>query len=128
VKLKDRLKIIGVTGIKTVEDNVLSIYNEAGIKAAAFFDAQLNYTYELAIPLKCLPGALSKQPKFNYNIKLNGAAAYGKNLQLTSTSRGDILTFTGGDGVNYTLGPATPQNMLIAYPTDFWGEYTLAKK
>jgi hypothetical protein len=124
LKLKDRLKIIGVAGVKAIEDNVISIYNMEGIKAAAFFDDKLNYTYELAVPLKYL----TKRAKFSYNIKLNGAAAYGKNLQLMQTSHGDILTFTGGDGVNYTLGPATPQNMIIAYPTDFWGEYTLAKK
>jgi len=39
-----------------------------------------------------------------------------------------MITYIGRDGNKYLVGLATPENMIIAYPTDFWGEYTLAKK
>jgi hypothetical protein len=126
-QLTDRFKIIGIIGIKAIEDSVISIYNEEGIKAKSLFDHKIDYTYELSIPLEYLKLSVGQSAKFTYNIKLNGATTNSTNLQIVSTSHGDMIMFTGGDGVNYRI-PATPQGLITAYPTDFSGEYTLSDK
>ena len=123
-QLTKELKLIGLSGIKTIPDSVISIYNDDGIKAASRFDDKLNYTYELEIPLKLL--IKNGQVEFHYDIKLNGAAAGGTNIRVVPGR--NMLIYTGADGVTYNLGDASPQNMNLAYPTDFWGEYSLAKK
>jgi len=125
-QISNTLKIIGVAGIKQIADDAISIYNEEGIKAASRFDNKMHYTYELAIPLKYLEFATDKPLKFTYDIKLNGVIGNGG--RIIDTGRDDIISFVGADGVSYNLGSATPQNMNLAAPTDFWGEYTLAKK
>jgi hypothetical protein len=122
-QLTDKLILIKVEGIRSIEDNILSIYNAEGIKAISLFDKKMNYTCELAIPLKYT--GLNKQRKFNYNVKINGPRGNGSNVQVVNTSRGDMIIYTGSDGVNYGIGLATSQNLALAYPTDFWGEYTL---
>ena len=45
-QLASRLKMIGVEGVKAIEDSVISVYNNDGIKAVGLFDTQLNYTYD----------------------------------------------------------------------------------
>lgn len=124
-KLVDHLKMIEITGTKTITDNTISVYNEQGIRVAALFDNKINYTYELSIPLKYL-GIINGIDKFSYNIKLNGQIPAGSTM--VDVGRPDMILFTGPDGINYSAGRATPENMILAYPTDFWGEYTLAKK
>jgi metal-sulfur cluster biosynthetic enzyme len=104
-------------------DTVISVYNEDGIKAACLFDIKKVYTLELAIALKQLGLSVNDHAKFAYNIRLNGAKAV-------------VVTFT-------PTASSTPQEVAIfekmnaqqnAYagrltaPTDFWGEYILAKK
>jgi hypothetical protein len=126
-QLIEKLKIIGVNGVKSIEDGLISIYNQEGFKATSLFDSKINYTYELSVPLKYFGIAIDKPVQFTYNIKLNGVAVNGSNVQVNSTSHGDIISFTGGDGVNYVLPPML-QALDLASPTDFWGEYTLAKK
>jgi len=121
-------KTIGVNGISEIEDKIISIYNESGIKVAALFDNNIEYTFELCIPLKYLGLGLNSVSKFSYNIKLNGAAVNGRDLRVVSASSGDKVVFTGNDGITYNMGEATPQNLALSYPTDFWGEYTLAKR
>jgi hypothetical protein len=123
-KLADHLKMIGITGTKTIPDNTISVYNEQGIRAAALFDNKINYTYELSIPLKYLD--VIGVDKFSYNIKLNGQIPAGSTM--VDVGRPDRMLFTGPDGITYSLGKATPENLILAYPTDFWGEYILAKK
>lgn len=125
-KISNSLKLIGVAGIKQIRDDVISIYNEEGINAASRFDHKIAYTYELAIPLKYLQFTVDKPVKFSYNIKLNGIIPKGSSM--VDTGRPDIIVFVGPDGKNYTTGKATPENMALAYPTDFWGEYVLARK
>lgn len=104
--LQARTKTIGVKGIKDVSDMAISIYNEEGIKAAALFDTGLTYTYELAIPLKYLD--LPRDAPFAYHLKIN------------APDETPVL---------HPGGPPPPPMMLTSTaPTDFWGEYTLAKK
>ena len=123
-KLADHLKMIGITGTKTITDNTISVYNEQGIKAAALFDNKINYTYELSIPLKYLD--VIGIDKFSYNIKLNGKIPTGSTM--IDIGRQDRILYKGPDGIMNSAGSATPENMILVYPTDFWGEYTLAKK
>jgi len=123
--LSTKYKLIGISGIGAIKDSLLSIYNTEGLKAAALFDNQLNYTYEMAIPLKYLK--LNNASKFTYNIKLNAATIDGRKLEI-STARPDLnlVMYTGADGVTYQLDRG-PQSLALVAPTDFWGEYTLAK-
>ncbi len=126
-QLNDKLKLIGVEGVKSITDSVISIYNTEGIKAMALFDNKIYYTYELSVPLKQIGLTVAQQTKFSYNIRVNGPNK-GNIRVIERDGYNDILTYTGADGVNYGIGLATPENMTMAYPTDFWGEYTLAKK
>jgi hypothetical protein len=87
---------------------------------AGMFDSNVNYNFELAIPLKLLNGASN----FSYNIQLNGYAYNGTNLEAI---RDRFLTYIGADGERYMLGEPTPRNWSLATPSSFWGEYTLAK-
>lgn len=122
-KLTSNFKTIAVTGSKLIADSVISIYNVEGIKALSLFDDNLNYNYELAVPLKFLEPYIEKDKSFNYNIKLNGLA---KNAKIEIIPRGRGLLFKGKNGVQYSL-PSNPESMDIAYPTDFSGKYILAK-
>jgi len=100
-------KTIRISGINAIADKEISVYNQEGIKAASQFDKQLVYTYELAIPLKYLALPVDG---FSYNIKINGP----EDVPVPHTAAG---------------GPPPPPMMMTATaPTDFWGEYTLAKK
>jgi hypothetical protein len=97
---------LDVEGIKNMDDPIISIYNTEGIKIKAVLDNKFTYTYELVIPLKLLASALNGGDKLKYNIKLNGSK----------------------QGVSHRL---IIQDMNILYmlnPTDFGGEYVLAKK
>jgi len=134
-QLADHLKIIEVDGVKAVADNIISIYNEEGIMAVSRFDNKIFYTCEIVIPLKYL-GFIpivtgDKQSKFSYNIKLNGIVPKGASvMDGASFGRPDlkILTYTDTDGKSIQMDGTMPENLILAYPTDFWGEYTLAKK
>lgn len=65
-------KEIQVLGIKDITDTLISIYNEYSIKAAIGYNAQGNYTYELAVPFKLLGISPGKAKDFAYNLKVNG--------------------------------------------------------
>lgn len=128
-------KEIKVFGFKTVDDTLISIYNEYGIKTAIGYDTLGNYSYELAIPLKLLaisPGGIAE---IAYNIKVNG-------LQVNSSSQGKIFldSFSsggggrggggrsvGGDGGKSDKGVNIDFEDLTT-STDFWGKYILAQK
>lgn len=121
--LSSKYKLIGVSGIENITDSLLSVYNENGIKTAALLDKQLNYTYEMAVPLKYLK--LNSTTKITYNIKINTATIDGRKLEMVPGRT--IVIFKGADGVTYQLGN-DPQSLALVAPTDFWGEYTLATK
>ncbi|QKJ28988.1 hypothetical protein HQ865_04205 [Mucilaginibacter mali] len=101
--LQAKSKQINIKGIKDITDPSISVYNEEGIKAVSMFDKDLTYTYELAIPLKYLNLPATQ---FSYHVKINAPDE----------------TPMRHDGP-----PAPPMPMTATAPTDFWGEYTLAK-
>ncbi|MGY3213365.1 hypothetical protein [Mucilaginibacter sp. HD30] len=122
-KIKAAFKFIGISGLKSINEEIIPIYNGEGIAAAGMLDNSLYYDFELSVPLKLL--AFNSNPqKLAYNIKLNGLAFGGSDLKVM---RDRFLTFKGSDGKDYMLGDATPRNWSLATPSDFWGEYTLAK-
>ena len=63
-QLDMRSKEIKVTGIKEFKDTVLSVYNEVSLKAAAQFNQQSAYTYELSVPLKYLGLSVNGKKQF----------------------------------------------------------------
>lgn len=123
-ELTNKSKFIVIGGIKAITDDSISVYNEYGIKAVSRVDNQINYVYELAIPLKYL-GLSTDNPKhFFYNIKVNAIAGgldgidgIGKITSVTIVGESIVMT-----------GPGADRAMSLMNYTDFWGEYTLAKK
>ena len=116
-RMDESFKEMYVTGIKEIGESSISIYNEYGIKVAAQFDSHMQYTYELAIPLKYLSPFIKRGQKINYNIKMNGIPAKNPNSPYGApTITGNIMDNMGVD------------NAYITFPTDLSGEYTLAKK
>jgi len=65
-------KEIKVAGFKDITDSLISIYNEYSIKAQLGYDAQGNFTYEMAIPLNALGLSTASPKEFAYNVKVNG--------------------------------------------------------
>jgi hypothetical protein len=114
-------KEIHITGIPEITDPFQSVYNTLGIRVGASFDKKMRYTYELAIPLKYLEGAISDVKSIRYNIKLNvepiipmKPSAQPINivvLQPVSSPR-----------------PLSMNDMFNFEDSDFSGVYTLAKK
>lgn len=107
-------KMIGVTGISSIKDSTISVYNEERIKTAARFDNLGVYTYELAIPLKHLGLSTTTAKKFNYSIRLESRLARFK----PNTK----IVYMYPDGI------MTDIDIDLDSTTDFWGTYTLAKK
>lgn len=119
-RLADKAKYIKVTGIPGFD--TISIYNEAGIKTAALFNNKMQYTCEFAIPLKHLGLSLTQPIKFAYNLVIPG-------MKLEDVP--GVVVSIGANGLKrYTVpaGLATDNERLTSSTTDFWGEYTLAKK
>jgi len=87
--------------------------NQDNIKAMVQFDDKGELTYELQIPLKYINNLQTKANTFFYNITINGRGEDGR--------PGNTIAFS------------RPPNQIILdqdmeEPTDFSGEYTLAKK
>jgi hypothetical protein len=106
-----------VTGIPETNEPLMSINNTQGIRVAGLFDRDMNYTYELAIPIKYLDATLNNGENFKYNIKLN---THG------------VVKIKNFQSFDPPLIPVTaqsnPDDLFLNYTTDFSGEYTLAKK
>jgi len=123
-KLHDNEKYIRTSGMSSV-DTLLSIYNNKGIVAREGFDKGMIYTYELAVPLKDLKLSLASPIKFAYHIVLQGLDV-DKDFGIKETKMAD-----GSSVISFAQGAATikDDNMpAVISTTDFWGEYTLAKK
>jgi len=116
--VNDVFKEINISGIKEIQEPAISIYNLEGIKVAAQFNDEMQYIYELAIPLKYLGNYINDGPKVTYNIKLNGL--YG---QRPYGNQPPPPVLIGNPMENMST-----DNRYINYPTDFSGEYILVKK
>ena len=136
-------KEIKVLGFKDVDDTLISIYNEYGIKTAIGYDTLGNYEYELAVPLKMLGLSADNAQEFAYNIKVNGlqVAAGGGFRSSGSMAGGGGFGGGGGSGGGGRGGggrggsPGGGEGRNnntdfedLTSPTDLWGKYTLATK
>ena len=113
-------KEIMVNGVKSLNDPVISIYNDEGIKVISSFDNSFSYTCEIALPLKYLQDVLSNSNgKLKYTIRLNGLYREGSTHPVPPTPH----TFRP-DGSEFI----DMNQLYVSSPTDFSGEYFLAKK
>ena len=115
---------IKVTGIKDMGDTI-SVYDN-DIKAMMRFDNKKDCTYELALPLKYLAPEILNSGLLKYHITINGAdPAKGVNVQLSADGRAIERSSPGNVSVVMVV---PPEQIALEFPTDFKGEYTLAKK
>lgn len=108
-------KFIYFTGLAGIQDSSISIYNSKNIKAVALLDDDARYTYELALPLKELGSSITKEGKLKYNIKMEG-------MQRPLKNNGPPPPI-----VNYGNSAKAIDPLYLDFPTDFSGEYVLAK-
>lgn len=120
--METKTKEIKLTGFKQFADSSISVYNEVGIKAATHFNEKKEFGYELAIPLKYLGLSAKDQSKLHYNVILNGADQ--SMVVRHNTPGGGTVIVTD---VPIGLSPTVNSGISFNFPTDFWGEYTLAK-
>lgn len=120
--IQSQCKFIKVGGIKGV-DTLISVYNQDGISSAGLFDDKKIYTLEMGIPLKYLE--LSTTEMFSYHIRLNGKTLAVSDHVIVQNP--DHTPATGMAAVSIMAAFSKAENSMFA-PTDFWGEYTLAKK
>lgn len=124
-QLTSKLKEIGVENIPGITDTRISVYNETGIKAITFFENKKTLTCEFAIPVKLL----AQTEKLNYTIKLNGSISDRENNVTTEVNGGYIRRSSPGSmTVEIKATPHALALLAIGDPTEFSGEYTLAKK
>jgi len=113
-KVSNQWKTIKTSGIKGL-DTVISVYNDDGVIAAGLFNNKFVYTCELSVTLKQLGLNTVNPTKFAYHIMVNEVTQHG--IEIKKDDSGRILS------INVTAGAQMGQAA-----TDFWGEYTLAKK
>lgn len=110
-RVENTYKEILIKGLKGLTEPSISIYNEDGVKVKLLFDSEIALTYEVAIPLKYLNfKVIDGKSKFKYNILLNGRSVPTVNANAPDAPQ------VPNSGGNY-----------LDSPTDFSGEYTLAK-
>jgi hypothetical protein len=121
--LIESAKEIQVVGVKEINDVIISVYNEYGIKAALQFQDKKTLTYEIAVPLKYFAALTVNNNKFFYNIKLNGISNT-RNTVVHQTSDGPVTVTTVPHGLlSRSLSNSGFQIMSSA--TDFWSEYKI---
>jgi len=105
------------------EESNISVFNDVGIRVSGRINRNLSYTQELAILLKYL--GINPGDTFNYEVQLNGQVP--KNAKVISPRPG-YISWVDVDGQVYGIGSSTPENLTLAYPTNFKAKYTLATK
>jgi len=121
-QLSKNSKFIKITGVKTIQDSILSIYNNEGIKVSGRFDDKGNLTYEIVLPLNLLGMAVNNPTNFSYNIKLNGFSLFMGPVKIWQTPDGPVRVGTVAGSIR-----PTRETINESMATDFWGEYTLMK-
>lgn len=125
-ELANNFKEAALTGIATIPDPTISVYNEYGIKVSGQIGMDKAYTCELAIPLKYITPVLADVDNFNYNIMVNGV----KMNIVTSTRNGEVVNSQSAEmaSIMANIKINGSSMMELSSPTDFSGTYTLIKK
>lgn len=113
-RMREKAKTIKNNGIKGI-DTAISVYNDNGIEAAEAFNRKMAYTCELSVPLKHFGLTPDHLTPFAYHVMINEVAQHG--IEIKKDAGGAIISISVNKGAQMGQ-PAT----------DFWGEYTLAKK
>ncbi len=139
-QVSEAFKEIVVTGVKDMD--TLSVYNTEGIKAVIHFNDTFTCIFEMAIPLKYLGLSTDNPEKFSYNIKIGAqrlpqrrvAAGQAVAARVQSMGGVQVMDIRGG-GISMDapimpimMGPPDRDMVYLGDDTDFWAEYTLAKK
>jgi hypothetical protein len=122
--LAKNCKWIKLTGIADL-DSLISVYNQDGIKAAALFNTNKVYTLEISIALKHLGISTTGAAKFTYHLLLNGSKPLDSRTFHMRVPDGPPLS---QPEIDDAYAKIFELDARISTPTDFWGEYTLAKK
>ena len=118
-KINDKLKEIKISGVTSIPDGAISVYNDLGIKGAHLLDDQKNYTCEITFPLALIKHLIDDKGTFAYRVQVTG-------IDLKTTV---IVGGTGPGGAAPPSTEAVPHGMLYdSSPTYFSATYTLAKK
>jgi len=107
---------------KTVEinDKIVPLTSIQGVMGSVQFNKNMDLVYELSIPLKYLGLNITYTESFSYNVCLNGESMEMRDMERKANPSIPAPTPPPG------YIPPSPDVALA--PTDFWGEYTLAKK
>ncbi len=119
------IKEIKISGFQAIQDSLVSIYNEYGIKAKAIIDEQGTYCYELSIPFKQLEIDIKNVNEIAYQIKVNGRQMQ-QNIIVGRSGGGFGPGAGGGNRGGFGGGSVAQQD--LNNPTDFWGKYPLQTK
>lgn len=106
-------KIINIDGITFL------VKSNPNIVASAQFNKKLDFVYELSVPLKYIGMDINYNKPFSYNITLKGETEEISNRKVNPNMPEPMLK----PGV----AAPPPASMDKFAPTDFWGEYVLAK-
>jgi hypothetical protein len=109
-------KLIDIQGLTGLAGPSISVYNSDGVKAKGLFNDQLEYTYELTVPLKYLNLTVNDKSSFWYDIKLNGGSS---NIKPGTPPPPVVMRDDGR---------SDPSNDYLFSSTNFGGECTLAVK
>jgi hypothetical protein len=112
-------KKIEVSGFKNLEGPDISVYNDAGIKAAAKAGTNRAITFELQLPLRYFANLLDSSSSFDYSIIVNG-----------DTVAPNTIIVIGGASLNGSGGVSLLNDAsinAIFSPTDLKASYTLMK-
>jgi len=128
--------LIKVKGIPSTNDYLFN--KDLGVQAVELFDADKAYTLEIAIPIKYLQLPKDQPAKFSYNVKINGVDKSLLTVEVLETAPDGTKTVLTtnvnpasdryNSKVKLHIAPKDQGYLTTVYPTDFWGEYTLAQK
>jgi len=118
-KITTVAKEIKVKGFKTIADTLIAVYNDTGIKSATQVNKSGALICEFLVPIELLGISPNSGKMVFYNVMVNGVTS----IQQSNPAPGVTVR-----SVPHTLSTNSSNINIAQYPTDFWGEYTLAKK
>lgn len=113
-KMANICKLIAVKGLTGIDGPTISVYNTDGIKAKGLFNDQLEYTYELKVPLKYLNISVNDKNGFWYDVRLNSGSSNIK----PGTPPPPVVMRDDGQ--------SDPRNDYLFSPTNFGGACKLS--
>jgi len=126
-QINNNIKDIGVKGVADIADTLISVYNEYDIKQAVKFDNNKVLTVELAIPLKYLSNLIIGDT-FKYNFMLKGLNMTAMSVTVNGVKQ-DMNSLASMPGVTVVMHGSDGSDFQGLFnPTDFSGNYMLAKK